>query len=149
VDLKASAVTLRSATPADVPAVIAFWLSAAENSSRPTDTPDAVEAQLARDPDALMLAVDDGQIVGTVIAGWDGWRAHLYRLAVAPDRRGEGIGRRLIDAAEVRFRALGAGRVDAMVLDDNDRAWPVWRAAGYVRQPDWSRWIKGLAHDQD
>ena len=36
------------------------------------------------------------RVVGTVIAGWDGWRAHLYRLAVAPDLRGRGIARQLL-----------------------------------------------------
>ena len=61
-----------------------------------------------RDPDALILAVDGDRIVGTVIAGWDGWRCHLYRLAVAPDRRRAGIGRALI--ARGRGPLPGPGR---------------------------------------
>ena len=89
---------------------------------------------------AYMLA----QIVGTVIAGWDGWRCRLYRLAVAPGRRRSGIGRALIAAAEERFRILGGTRVDAMVLDDNEQAHRIWRACGYRPQGEWSRWIKPL-----
>jgi ribosomal protein S18 acetylase RimI-like enzyme len=139
-----SDVVLRSAEPQEVPAVLAFWRIAAEDAHRPVDTPGGLAALHLRDPDAMILAVDGERIVGTIIAGWDGWRSHLYRLAVAPSRRRTGLGRALIEAAEERFRILGAGRVDAMVLDDNDGAHAIWRALGYRRQEEWSRWVKPL-----
>lgn len=141
---------LRAAGAADIPRVLSFWRVAAKDAHRPPDSAAALAALHLRDPDALILAVDgsraaDGdRIVGTVIAGWDGWRCHLYRLAVAPRRRGEGIGRALIRAAEDRFRVLGGIRVDAMVLDDNEEAHRLWRAAGYRRQEEWARWVKPL-----
>jgi ribosomal protein S18 acetylase RimI-like enzyme len=128
----------------EVPAVLAFWQVAAENDSRPADTSEAVEALLSRDPEALILAVDSDRIVGSIIVGWDGWRCHLYRLAVAPWRRREGLGGLLIDAAEERIRSLGGTRIDAMVLDENPAAHAIWAAHGYRRQPDWSRWVKPL-----
>jgi ribosomal protein S18 acetylase RimI-like enzyme len=135
---------LRTATTGDLPAVLRFWSSAAENAARPADTPVAAAALAARDPDALILAVDGDVIIGTVIAGWDGWRGHLYRLAVHPDRRREGIGRALLARAEQRLAALGASRADAMVLDGNELGHKIWVDAGYDRQPDWSRWVKPL-----
>ncbi|MET0422648.1 MAG: GNAT family N-acetyltransferase [Actinoplanes sp.] len=135
---------LRVAQSTELPAVLAFWRTAAENDRRPADSIAALAALHLRDPGALILAVDGDTIAGTVIAGWDGWRCHLYRLAVAPARRREGIGRALITAAEERFRALGGSRVDAMVLDDNERAHAIWLASGYRRQDDWSRWVKPL-----
>src|SRR3712207_6781970 len=64
-------VTLRVAKSDDLPAVLKFWQVAAENESRPPDTPTAIEALHRRDADALILAVDGDEIVGTVIAGWD------------------------------------------------------------------------------
>jgi ribosomal protein S18 acetylase RimI-like enzyme len=134
--------TLRPATPTDVPDVLAFWQVAAEDAHRPADSTQAIEALIARDPEALILALDDAVVVGSIIAGWDGWRCHLYRLAVAPTHRRQGIGRVLIEAAEERFRSLGGTRVDAMVLIDNDLAHHAWRASGYAAQSEWSRWIK-------
>ena len=95
-----------------------------------------------RDPAALLLAEDGAQLVGSVIAGWDGWRGHLYRLAVHPDRRRAGVGRTLLNAAEARLAALGAQRFDAMVLDGNELGPRLWEAAGYRRQGDWGRWVK-------
>ncbi len=136
---------LRAATLDDVEPVLKFWLDAAENDDRPADTAEAVRALIERDPAALCLAVDDGEIVGTLIAGWDGWRCHLYRLAVRPDRRQRGIAGALLAAAEQRFREFGAGRVDAMVLDGNDLGRNLWTRSGYQRQDNWSRWVKPLA----
>jgi ribosomal protein S18 acetylase RimI-like enzyme len=135
---------LRAAERHELDAVLAFWRVAAENAHRPADTHAALATLHLRDPDALILAVDGGEIVGTVIAGWDGWRCHLYRLAVAPSRRRAGIGGALIAAAEERFRVLGGGRSQAMVLDDNREAHRLWSASGYHPQPEWSRWIKPL-----
>ena len=135
---------LRAATSADLDAVLAFWSHAAEDSHRPTDTRSALDRLIARDPDALTIAVHDGAVIGSLISGWDGWRFHLYRLAVDPAERRQGIGRALLAAAEERFAALGATRVDAMVLDANDLGRRIWEAAGYTRQDDWRRWVKAL-----
>ncbi len=119
-----------------------MWRTAAENESRPVDTRAAVVALLERDPAALLVAVSDMQLIGSLIAGWDGWRAHLYRLAVRPDHRRRGVGRALLDAAEARLAGLGARRFDAMVLDVNELGHRLWQAAGYRRQDEWGRWVK-------
>jgi ribosomal protein S18 acetylase RimI-like enzyme len=134
----------RSAVLSDVEAVLTFWKIAAEDSSRPADTADALERLIGRDAEALTLVVDDDVIVGSLIAGWDGWRCHLYRLAVHPHYRRGGIARSLLARAEERFATLGGTRADAMVLDDNDSAHDVWTNTGYRRQPAWSRWIKPI-----
>jgi ribosomal protein S18 acetylase RimI-like enzyme len=135
-------VVLGTATSADTDELLALWQVAAENDTRPADTSDAVRALLSRDPDALIVARLDGRIVGTLVAGWDGWRAHLYRLAVHPAMRRRGIGRTLLAAGEQRLRSLGAMRIDAMVLQRNDLGHALWHASGYASQEQWRRWVK-------
>jgi len=136
--------TYRSAVFADVDSILLFWKAAAEDSNRPIDSADAVQRVIRRDPDALVLAWDGELIVGSLVVGWDGWRCHLYRLAVLPEYRRRGIGTALLRRAEERFLAFGGTRADAMVLDDNDSAHGLWSRAGYTRQGEWSRWVKFL-----
>ncbi len=133
------------ATPGDVPELLALWAVAAENESRPGDTGRAVLTLLERDPGACLIARQGDRIVGTLIAGWDGWRAHLYRLAVHPAMRRRGIARALLDAGAARLRSLGATRIDAMVLENNELGQELWEASGYVPQAEWRRWIKPVA----
>ena len=65
---------LRTAANADVDDLLALWLEAAENESRPADTREAVVALLSRDADAVIVAEaeHDGPLIGSIIAGWDG-----------------------------------------------------------------------------
>ncbi|MEU3790119.1 GNAT family N-acetyltransferase [Streptomyces fructofermentans] len=134
---------IRAAVPADVDAVLAFWKDAAEGTSI-SDDRDGVARLVARDPEALILAEREGRLVGTVVAGFDGWRCHLYRLAVHPRQRRQGIGSALLAAAEERFAGLGGRRGDAMVLQRNENAHHAWRAAGYTPEEQWRRWVKPL-----
>ncbi|MFI6938906.1 GNAT family N-acetyltransferase [Streptomyces sp. NPDC050418] len=142
-DARMTALRIRAATPEDLDAVLAFWKTAAEGTSISDDRA-GIERLVERDPEALLLAELADELVGTVIAGFDGWRCHLYRLAVHPDRRRRGIGSALLAAAEERFVALGGRRADAMVLVRNESGQRAWEAGGYAPQEQWRRWVKPL-----
>lgn len=135
---------IRTASVEDAESVLAFWREAAEGTSI-TDDVDGVIRLVTRDPEALILAEADGVLVGSVIAGFDGWRCSLYRLAVLPSHRRRGISAALLEAAEKRFVAAGGRRGDAMVLEANERAHRAWASAGYHREDHWRRWVKRFA----
>jgi ribosomal protein S18 acetylase RimI-like enzyme len=127
----------------DVPAVLLFWRHAKSVASS-TDDPIGVHALLARDPEALLVAKLDGRVVGTLIVGWDGWRAGLYRLAVDPSLRRRGIGGSLVREAERRLSDIGARRVAAVVIGEHDHAVGFWRAMGYEHDARVSRFVRDL-----
>ncbi len=139
----ADPVIVRSGRPADVPTILLFWTQATSVPSS-TDDPQSVHALLARDPEALLVAELDGRIVGTLIVGWDGWRAGLYRLAVDPPSRRHGIGGSLVREAERRLSELGARRVAAVVIGDHDHAVGFWRAMGYEHDARVGRFVRDL-----
>jgi ribosomal protein S18 acetylase RimI-like enzyme len=132
---------LRPAVVADIPAVLALWREAAAPTS--TDTESALRGLIERDPGALIVAEAGHEVVGSVIAGWDGWRGAVYRLAVAPACRRRGLGADLLRAAEDRLAALGARRLHAIVVAGDPRAVGFWDASDWVKQSEQVRYAKG------
>jgi ribosomal protein S18 acetylase RimI-like enzyme len=132
-------VALRYATLDDLPAVVELWNAEAGPTRHAGQLPEAT-VLVARDPHALVVAELDGSVVGALIAGWDGWRFHIYRLAVTSGHRRAGVASALIDSAVERARALGAARVDAMVNAENVDAQGFWRSAGFDCDTADQRW---------
>jgi hypothetical protein len=64
---------IRAARFAEAQAVLRLWREAGALPSK-TDTPREVRRLVKRHPGALLVAVDGGRLVGTITAGWDGWR---------------------------------------------------------------------------
>jgi ribosomal protein S18 acetylase RimI-like enzyme len=134
---------IRAGHSEDVEAVLDLWRRAKASPSS-TESADDVRGLLARDPDALLLAESGGEIVGSLIVGWDGWRGTFYRLAVDPRARRRGLATSLVRAGEERLRALGAHRLNAIVETDEPDAMAFWVAAGYTLQTARSRFVKNL-----
>jgi ribosomal protein S18 acetylase RimI-like enzyme len=136
---------IRAATDADIPAVLAVWAEARSSAPRTPDDQHVVSLLLERDPGALLVAeAAGGQIVGVMIAGWDGWRGNVYRLAVLPSHRREGVASALVEAGHDRLHELGARRVTALVGGDEGAAHKVWRALGYHRDEFVHRFVRNL-----
>ena len=135
--------TIRSAEVADLSPVLALW-RVAESLPSATDSELALRQLLRRDPESLFVALSDEEIVGSLIAAWDGWRGSFYRLAVHPKWRRQGIAIALVRAGEERLRALGAVRLTAIVASEERAAMDLWAAAGYEHQADTSRFVRML-----
>ena len=135
-------IAIRAATAGDVDAIVAFWTAAAE----PTAADDRISlARLfERDAGALIVAERAGEIVGTLVAAWDGWRGNMYRLAVHSPLRRAGIAMALVRAGEERLVALGAQRITALVVGAHDNATGFWRAAGYEHDLRMARYVKTI-----
>lgn len=134
--------TIRPAEVSDAFAVLELWQEADASPSH-TDDVDSLTQLIEHDPEALFVADLDGRIVGSVIAAWDGWRGSVYRLAVAPDNRRCGLGRRLVFKAEERLVEVGAVRLQAVVVGSDPEATGFWRATGWEQQADRLRFVKG------
>lgn len=134
---------LRAGTDADIDAVLALWRRA-ETGPSTTESADDVRWLLERDPDALLLGDAEGEVVGSLIAGWDGWRGTFYRLAVDPAYRRRGLATQMVRAGEERLRSLGAKRLNAIVESEETDAMSFWASAGYELQTARSRFVKNI-----
>lgn len=95
----------------------------------------AIPHKLAVQPDLFLVAVERAQLLGTIMAGYDGHRGWLYKLCVDPDARGRGIARMLVRAAEARLADLGCIKVNIQVRDTNVAAAAFWAHLGFCEEP--------------
>ncbi|HEU5141718.1 MAG TPA: GNAT family N-acetyltransferase [Solirubrobacterales bacterium] len=137
-------VTVRRGQHADVPTVLDLWAQARSEHATTADRVEDVERLVDDSPAALLVAEQDGEIVGALIAAWDGWRGNMYRLAVRDGHRREGIGLALTRAGEDYLRRCGAKRVTALVAYDDEVAGGFWEAAGYPLDREIGRRVRNL-----
>jgi ribosomal protein S18 acetylase RimI-like enzyme len=130
---------IRTVVASDIDAVVAFWRDVFPESNDPTrpqrDPRTNIVRKLAFGDGLFWLAEDAGQVVGTVMAGYDGHRGWLYSLGVHPSRREHGIGRLLLSHAEIALKKLGCPKVNVQVLQTNEGSQAFWQAAGYKADP--------------
>ncbi|MEO1168924.1 MAG: GNAT family acetyltransferase [Pseudomonadota bacterium] len=125
--------TLSIAGTADRDAVIGLWCDCA--LTRPWNDPVVdFDAAVATATSDILLLREDGTLIATVMVGFDGHRGWVYYLAVHPDYRREGLGRRLMDAAEAWLRERGAPKIQLMVRSDNADVIAFYEAMGLERQ---------------
>lgn len=121
-----------------------LWTQARSDHAATADRLEDVERLIANSPAALLVAERNSEIVGALIAGWDGWRGNMYRLAVREGHRREGIGIALTRAGEKYLRGCGARRVTALVAFEDEEAEAFWEAAGYPQDHDIGRRVRNL-----
>lgn len=134
--------SIRSGRPEDAVSILELWqLSGALPSE--TDNSESIACLLNSNKDAPIIAEIDGRIVATIIAAWDDWRGNLYRLAVAPDGRREGIATQLVTEAERRLSERGASRLSILVPRTGSAA-EFWSSMRYPEGIRVARFAKTL-----
>jgi len=124
--------TVRRFEPADEQAVVSLWKQC--DLTRPWNDPcKDIARKLGVQGDMFLVAFLSGQVVGSVMAGYDGHRGWINYLAVAPDYRHRGLGRRLMAEAERRLLALGCPKINLQVRLANQKAIEFYRHIGYAQ----------------
>jgi ribosomal protein S18 acetylase RimI-like enzyme len=138
-----SAFTIRDAVPADFDAILKLWGSIDRHTGLP-DRREYLEVFHAFAPDLLLVAESEGQIIGTVIGGWDGWRAQIARLSTDEKWRRKGMAKALVREIEQRLHARGAKRIYALVDRRSPPAIPFWEAYGYATNDNIVQYSRNL-----
>ena len=98
----------------------------------PRNAPLRVIDEKARLEDGLFfVAVLGDRVIGTVVAGYDGHRGWIYRLAVSPEYRREGLGACLMRQAEAALAARGCAKANLQVRAGNEAVVGFYRSLGY------------------
>jgi ribosomal protein S18 acetylase RimI-like enzyme len=122
--------TIREMRIEDYAAVRAVWTA----SGLPlgvSDDADGVARVLARNEGLCLVAEVQGQIVGAVLATYDGRRAWVYHLAVAEAHRGRGLGKALMERVDAGFRERDVVQANLFVLEEDAGVVPFYERLGW------------------
>ena len=81
-----------------------------------------------------LVASDGADVVGSVMAGYDGHRGWLYALAVLPAYRFDHIATTLVMEAEKKLREIGCTKINLQIRGANAQAQQFYRTLGYATE---------------
>ena len=123
---------IRPFEASDEHGVIALWNLAFPDDPPWNSPPEIIRRKLSVQRELFLVCLSDDALVGTVLAGFDGVRGWVHKLAVHPDYQRQGIATRLMAAAEQALTALGCPKLNIQVRASNAGVVDFYRRAGYV-----------------
>lgn len=115
--------------------VIALWETVFGYASAHNAPARVIDTKLAVHDGLFFVALLDGHVVGTVMAGYDGHRGWLYSVAVHPEHRQRGIGSQLVARAEHALTERGCLKINLQILQDNASVAAFYASLGYAVEP--------------
>ena len=125
---------IRAFEAVDREMVVSLWKSVFPYSTGHNDPNDSIDRKLIAADDLFFVALDGEDVVGAVLAGYDGHRGWLYSLAVAPSHRRHGIGTRLVRHAESVLARRGCPKLNLQVRADNAGVVAFYESLGFASE---------------
>src|SRR5580704_11865676 len=102
---------VRTYRDSDHDSVVALWTAVFPHDPPWNEPTEFIRRKRSIQPDLFWIAQADEEIVGTVVAGYDGVRGWIYHLAVNPSKRRKGTARLLMQTAEHALEMLGCPKI--------------------------------------
>jgi ribosomal protein S18 acetylase RimI-like enzyme len=115
--------------------VEALWREAFPNDAPWNKASTAIAEKMRFQPDLMLVALEGLLVVGSVMAGYEGHRGWISRIAVLRAHRRERIGQALLLEAEKRLAALGCIKINLQILETNSAVVRFYEEAGYKIEP--------------
>ena len=116
----------------DESAVISLWQDCNLTRSQ-NDPAKDIARKLRVNPEWFLIAeTSDGEIAGTIMAGYEGHRGWINYLAVAPTMQRQGLGRKLMAEAERQLRLAGCPKINLQVRPENTATIEFYRQLGFA-----------------
>lgn len=121
---------IRPFNPADAGSIIDLWKKC--DLVKPENDPwRDIERKMRVDPELLLVGEEDGRVIATVMAGFEGHRGWINYAAVHPEYRKKGYGKRMMEAAEDALKKLNCPKINLHVRSNNEEALGFYQAIGY------------------
>ena len=111
--------------------VVALWEAVFGYEAAHNNPSVTIDKKLAVDDQLFFVAVADNEVVGTIMAGYDGHRGWIYSVAVSPSHRRQGIGSRLVSHAERALTGRGCVKINLQIMAGNEQVTAFYSSLGF------------------
>jgi ribosomal protein S18 acetylase RimI-like enzyme len=115
--------------------VIALWRSCGLLVEHNDPAADFRFARGRESSDVLLGIGPEGRVIASAMVGHDGHRGWLYYVAVDPARRGQGLGRQIVEAAETWLSERSVRKVQLLVRETNTDVIGFYAQIGFETAP--------------
>jgi putative acetyltransferase len=110
------------------------------------DSRDNIALYLQRNPGMSFVAIEDGNIAGSILSGHDGRRGYIHHLAVRSEYRRKGLGRKLAEKCISALQKAGIQKCHLFIFNHNTNGIAFWKAIGWTRRSELSIISKIIEH---
>lgn len=115
----------------DSEALIALWQELGL-ATKQNDSNKDIERKLNVDSDLLLVAVQNSNIVGSVMGAYEGHRGWVNYLAVSGQFQRQGIATKLMQRVEADLMRKGCPKINLQVRNTNDSVLALYASLGYL-----------------
>jgi N-acetylglutamate synthase len=116
--------------------VLALWRQCEGIGLSDADSRESIQTYLNRNPGMSFVALADGKVVGSILAGHDGRRGYIHHLAVHPSCRRLGLGRALVAQATCALLSAGIQKAHIFIFNSNTEGIAFWESVGWSPRGD-------------
>lgn len=127
-----ASISIRPFEAQDESAVVELWVACFPDDPPWNEPRDVIRRKMTVQPELFLVAIVDDHVVGTVLAGFDGFRGWVNKVATHPSHQGIGVATRMMKAAEKALAGMGCPKLNLQVRGENASVVEFYRNAGYA-----------------
>lgn len=128
---------LRTMVPRDYDKVYTLWKSIKRFGIRSVDdSREGIDAFLKRNPTTSVVAIENDEVVGSILCGYDGRYGYMYHVCVKEEYRRRGIGKQMVVFCMKALQDLHINKIALIAFTSNDAGNAFWHQIGWKHRED-------------
>ncbi len=124
-------ILIRAYNNNDEPGVVSLWTKIFPNSPHHNNFRGDIKRKSSTQEHLFLVAYHSSRLIGTAMAGFDGHRGWVYYVAVHPNYRLKGLGRKLMSKVESGLEDLGCTKLNLQIRSSNSEVMTFYKKLGY------------------
>jgi ribosomal protein S18 acetylase RimI-like enzyme len=135
--MKKDEIMVRKMTMDDYAKVHELWMNIHKFGIRSIDdSKDGIQRFLMRNPDTSVVAVLNGELIGSILCGHDGRTASFYHVCVKEEFRNQGVGKTMVMHCMKALEKEKVSKISLVAFKDNEVGNSFWKEEGWQKRED-------------